>query len=77
MTVNGTQICKIGISRPFDTTRRTVMVLGDSVSIGYTPFIASILGRDYDVQHTPNSGDGGSCETACKVEGMLDNACQA
>jgi hypothetical protein len=32
----------------------------DSVSIGYTPFVATELADICDVQHSPNSGDGGT-----------------
>jgi hypothetical protein len=84
--------------RPFDSQRKSLMVIGDSVSIGYvlcnphaapgfcvavdslmffplwpsyTPFIASALNASVDVQHSPDSGDGGACESACKRPAWL------
>ncbi|EGD77889.1 hypothetical protein PTSG_09523 [Salpingoeca rosetta] len=62
--VTGKQVCKIGISRPFNQTKKKCLIIGDSVSIGYTPYVAEQLADICDVQHSPNSGDGGACETA-------------
>ena len=36
----GRQVCKSGGPLPFSTTEPNVVVLGDSVSIGYTPKVA-------------------------------------
>jgi len=63
-TVSGQQVCKQGAPIPFDATRKNVLILGDSVSIGYTPFVASQLQSIALVQHTPWGGDGGAEETA-------------
>eukprot|EP00056_Hartaetosiga_gracilis_P001329 m.44245 g.44245 ORF g.44245 m.44245 type:complete len:327 (-) comp10592_c0_seq1:1140-2120(-) len=60
----GEQICKIGIGRPFESGKKSCLIIGDSVSIGYTPFVATQLADVCDVQHSPYSGDGGACETA-------------
>jgi hypothetical protein len=40
-----------------------VMILGDSVSIGYTPKVAAIMAQEALVQHSPWGGDGGAEET--------------
>jgi acyl-CoA thioesterase-1 len=40
-----------------------VLVVGDSVSIGYTPFVAELLASKALVQHSPWGGDGGAEET--------------
>jgi hypothetical protein len=47
-----------------DKTRKNVLVIGDSVSIGYTPFVAKAMAADALVQHAPWGGDGGAEETA-------------
>ena len=49
---------------PFDEKRKNVLILGDSVSIGYTPSVAQQLSDVALVQHTPWGGDGGAEETA-------------
>lgn len=64
LSVMGQQICKIGVGEPFDSTRKSVVIIGDSVSIGYTPSVATALADVAGVQHSPWSGDGGACETA-------------
>ena len=33
----GQEVCKTGGNLPFDTARKNVIILGDSVSIGYAP----------------------------------------
>eukprot|EP01012_Entosiphon_sulcatum_P034064 TRINITY_DN4314_c0_g1_i1.p1 TRINITY_DN4314_c0_g1~~TRINITY_DN4314_c0_g1_i1.p1 ORF type:complete len:319 (+),score=40.86 TRINITY_DN4314_c0_g1_i1:27-959(+) len=61
----GQAICKPGPAKPFSTTLPNCIVLGDSVSIGYTPYLASALSGICDVQHTPfDVSDGGAEETA-------------
>eukprot|EP00938_MAST-03A_sp_MAST-3A-sp1_P005025 g5025.t1 len=62
--IQGEQVCKQGAPLAFDTTKKNVIILGDSVSIGYTPFVASQLETIALVQHTPWGGDGGAEETA-------------
>eukprot|EP01045_Picozoa_sp_COSAG04_P010905 COSAG04_NODE_684_length_11170_cov_4.232228_9_plen_268_part_00 len=48
--------CKAGPPRPLATDRPNVVVIGDSVSMGYTPWVAKHLGAAL-VQHAP-WGDG-------------------
>ena len=38
-------------------------MVGDSVSIGYTPFVAEVMAATALVQHSPWGGDGGAEET--------------
>lgn len=58
----GVEICKPGPPLNFSDTKPNVVILGDSVSIGYTPFVASQLGVNVAaVQHTPwDVRDGGA-----------------
>jgi hypothetical protein len=61
----GLQTCKVGPTKPFDDSKRHCLVMGDSVSIGYTPPVAKLLSDVCDVLHTPDDDrDGGACETA-------------
>ena len=61
----GLQICKPGFAQPPPHAGRNCLVMGDSVSIGYTPHLNASLANDTCVvQHTPYSGDGGAEETA-------------
>ena len=47
------------------TTLKNVLIIGDSVSIGYTPWVAQHMGDVALVQHSPyDSRDGGAEETA-------------
>lgn len=63
--VKGRSVCKPGAQRALSSTKKTVIVLGDSVSIGYTPTLAQVLGDVADVQHSPyDTWDGGAEETA-------------
>eukprot|EP01064_Diplonema_japonicum_P012884 TRINITY_DN20230_c0_g1_i1.p1 TRINITY_DN20230_c0_g1~~TRINITY_DN20230_c0_g1_i1.p1 ORF type:complete len:332 (+),score=56.88 TRINITY_DN20230_c0_g1_i1:42-998(+) len=58
-------VCKPGPSIPMSTTLPNIMILGDSVSIGYTPYVASIMKTEALIQHTPwDVSDGGAEETA-------------
>ncbi len=60
----GDQVCKTGPPLPLSTTGRNVLIIGDSVSIGYTPFVAQIMAHEaVAVQHSPWGGDGGAEET--------------
>ena len=59
----GAQVCKTGGPLPFDANRKNVVIMGDSVSIGYEPFIAAALADVALVQHSPWGGDGGAEET--------------
>lgn len=56
--------CKPGIPFPPSTTLKNVLVIGDSLSIGYTPVVAGILSDIALVQHAPwDFSDGGAEET--------------
>ena len=59
----GAQVCKTGPPTPYSTTLKNVLVVGDSVSIGYTPFVAKVMAATAFVQHSPWGGDGGAEET--------------
>jgi hypothetical protein len=63
-TITGKQVCKQGAPLPFDAKRKNVLVVGDSVSIGYTPFVAELMSAKALVQHSPWGGDGGAEEAA-------------
>ena len=62
----GVSVCKPGAQKPFAAApRKNVIVLGDSVSIGYTPYVAALLANVALVQHAPfDTRDGGAEETA-------------
>jgi hypothetical protein len=47
----GKQMCKLGPALPFSSTQKNCLVIGDSVSIGYTPAVASSLSGECFVQH--------------------------
>ena len=59
----GVQVCKQGAPLPMASDKKNVLVLGDSVSIGYTPFVNAALADVALVQHSPWGGDGGAEET--------------
>ena len=46
------RVCKTGGPTPFSTTKKNVIIMGDSVSIGYTPFVAPLLTDIAQVQHS-------------------------
>lgn len=57
--------CKPGPVLPFSTSLKNVLIIGDSVSIGYTPFVNQALADIAMVQHAPwDVSDGGAEETA-------------
>ena len=60
----GQQVCKSGGPLPFSATKKNIIILGDSVSIGYEPKIAALMSDTALVQHSPWGGDGGAEETA-------------
>ena len=60
----GVQVCKQGAPLPMASDKKNVLVLGDSVSIGYTPFVNAALADVALVQHSPWGGDGGAEESA-------------
>eukprot|EP00729_Bicosta_minor_P001691 gene1691-34605_t len=53
---------------PADPTRKNILVIGDSVSLGYTPVVAKNMAAEALVQHAPWGGDGGAEETAYGVQ---------
>jgi hypothetical protein len=53
---------------PLSTTKKNVIIIGDSVSLGYTGSLAKNLSDIAIVQHAPWSGDGGAEETAYGVQ---------
>jgi len=59
----GKQVCKQGPPLALDSKRKNIVILGDSVSIGYTPYVAEQLSDVALVQHSPWGGDGGAEET--------------
>lgn len=64
-TVTGKSVCKPGPQKALSTATKNVMVLGDSVSIGYTPQLGQVLGNIAVVQHSPyDTRDGGAEDTA-------------
>lgn len=64
----GLPICKPGAALPFSTTHPNVLIIGDSVSIGYTPKVAAAMAGEALVQHSPyDVRDGGAEETAYGV----------
>ena len=57
--------CKPGVPLPMDPTRKNVVIVGDSLTIGYTPVVAGLLSDIAFVQHVPGDvHDGGAEETA-------------
>ena len=62
--VSGKCVCKPGPPLPASATLKNILVIGDSVSLGYTPAIAQLMSRTALVQHAPWGGDGGAEETA-------------
>lgn len=61
-------VCKYGPPLPYSTTLKNVLIIGDSVSIGYTPHVATALSDIALVQHAPWGGDGGAEETAYGIQ---------
>jgi hypothetical protein len=65
----GLSVCKSGAAKPLSTTLKNVLIIGDSVSIGYTPYVAQHMATVADVQHSPyDHSDGGAEETAYGVQ---------
>ena len=48
---------------PPSTTIPSVIIIGDSVSIGYTPHLETMLEGKVQVQHAPSAGGGGADDT--------------
>jgi len=66
--VAGTPACKAGPLAPFKAGGKSVLVIGDSVSIGFNPSLTAALAAEAHVQHSPSGGDGGAEETAYGLE---------
>ena len=65
--------CKPGQPLPPSTTLKNVLIIGDSLTIGYTPFVAANLADIALVQHAPwDTSDGGAEESSYFVQ-CLDN----
>ncbi len=65
----GKSVCKSGAALPPSKTLPNVLIIGDSVSIGYTPYVAKLMQRMAFVQHSPyDVSDGGAEETAYGVQ---------
>ena len=57
--------CKPGQPLPPSTTLKNVLIIGDSLTIGYTPSVAAALADVALVQHAPwDTSDGGAEESA-------------
>lgn len=65
----GLSVCKSGAPLPMSKQLPNVLIIGDSVSIGYTPLVASAMKKVALVQHSPfDNRDGGAEETAYGVQ---------
>eukprot|EP01063_Lacrimia_lanifica_P007056 TRINITY_DN14463_c0_g1_i1.p1 TRINITY_DN14463_c0_g1~~TRINITY_DN14463_c0_g1_i1.p1 ORF type:complete len:321 (+),score=100.23 TRINITY_DN14463_c0_g1_i1:72-1034(+) len=65
VVVQGRSVCKPGAPLPASAAKKNVLIIGDSVSIGYTPVVAELLADIALVQHAPwDTSDGGAEETA-------------
>jgi len=65
--------CKTGAPLPPSTTLKNVLIIGDSLTIGYTPAVAANLADVALVQHAPyDVSDGGAEESAYFLQ-CLDN----
>lgn len=63
--ISATQVCTPGaLEPPSNFTVPAAIVIGDSVSIGYTPAVASVLTGKIAVQHSPWAGGVFSLESA-------------
>lgn len=56
-------VCKGGPPLPMSTTKKNVLWIGDSLSLGMIPHVAQNLSDIALVQHAPWGGDGGAEET--------------
>lgn len=65
-------VCKPGPGAPPSSTQPNVLVLGDSVSIGYTPHVHTLLQAHADVQHTPYDDTDGGAEYSGYMLQCLD-----
>lgn len=65
--------CKPGAPLPMSTTRKNVLIIGDSLSIGFTPPVAALLADVALVQHAPWDVSDGGAEESAYFEQCLDN----
>ena len=63
--------CKPGAPAPPSATLKNVLVIGDSISLGYTPALTAALADVAVIQHAPWSSDGGSEEAAYTLQCAL------
>lgn len=63
--------CKPGAALPPSVSLKNVLIIGDSISIGYTPFVQAALADVALVQHAPFSSDGGAEESAYTLQCTL------
>eukprot|EP00729_Bicosta_minor_P006593 gene6593-6147_t len=54
------QVCTPGAMDPPSVSIPSAIIIGDSVSIGYTPHVAAALSGKVQVQHSPAAGGGGA-----------------
>lgn len=58
------RICKPGPQLKASLDKTNCLVIGDSISIGYTPWVIKMLGDNYQVQHAPwDVIDGGALDS--------------
>lgn len=58
------RICKPGPPLKASLEKTNCLVIGDSISIGYTPWVTEMLGDKYQVQHAPwDVIDGGALDS--------------
>lgn len=63
-TIPATTVCTPGpLYGPDHSALPSQIVIGDSVSIGYTPVVTSLLNGSVFVQHSPYAGGGGADDT--------------
>ena len=65
------QVCTPGAIQPPSQTLPSAIVIGDSVSIGYTPHVAAKLAGKVQVQHSPSAGGGGADDTPYGAQCIL------
>lgn len=65
--------CKPGMPNPPSTTLKNVLVIGDSLSIGFTPPVAANLSDIALVQHAPWDISDGGAEESAYFQQCLDN----
>ena len=58
------QVCTPGPLDPPSTSLPSAIIIGDSVSEGYTPVVMSLLQGKVQVQHSPAAGGGGADDTS-------------